>query len=193
MTTTTTGPTMEQQNQALNVLVNAVRLAQKRGAFNLDEAAVIGTAVSVFAPAQPEATPADDREEETVHDYEEHSVYKIDYTFLRKQYENIAKDVIRKYDINDYYLSDIWYNYYKEGQFQEPHVHDGNGGLTAVHYLIFDHKYHSPTLFTDSTIRPLRVRCGDIVFFPNDVEHYVPENQTDKPRLTIAFTVTKVH
>jgi DUF1009 family protein len=45
---------MEQQNQALNVLVNAVRLAQKRGAFNLDEAAVIGAAVSVFAGPQSE-------------------------------------------------------------------------------------------------------------------------------------------
>ena len=71
MTTTTTGPTMEQQNQALNVLVNAVRLAQKRGAFNLDEATVIGSAVSVFAPTQTETPDTEVSEEETVHNYEE--------------------------------------------------------------------------------------------------------------------------
>jgi hypothetical protein len=72
---------MEQQNQALNVLVNAVRLAQKRGAFNLDEAAVIGSAVSVFAGPQSEADEATtdqtvvttDQTSETVHDYDETS------------------------------------------------------------------------------------------------------------------------
>ena len=57
--------------------------------------------------------------------------------------------------------------------------------------MIFDPKYHTPTQFTDPNIKKLRVRCGDIVFFPDDVEHYVPENETDKPRLTVAFTVTR--
>ena len=37
-----------EQNQALNVLVQAVRVAQKRGAYNLDEAKAIATAVSAF-------------------------------------------------------------------------------------------------------------------------------------------------
>ena len=73
--TTQTGPSLEQQNQALNVLVNAVRLAQKRGAFNLDEAAVIGTAVGVFSPPQADAdnttTETGEEESNTVHDYEE--------------------------------------------------------------------------------------------------------------------------
>ena len=43
-----------EQNQALNVLVQAVRVAQKRGTYNLDEASVIAAAVSTFIP-QPEA------------------------------------------------------------------------------------------------------------------------------------------
>ena len=37
-----------EQNQALNVLVQAVNVAQKRGAYKLDEANVIAQAVSVF-------------------------------------------------------------------------------------------------------------------------------------------------
>ena len=43
-----------EQNQALNVLVQAVRVAQKRGTYNLDEASAIAAAVSTFIP-QPEA------------------------------------------------------------------------------------------------------------------------------------------
>ena len=42
-----------EQNQALNVLAQAVRIAQRRGAYNLEEAKAIATAVSVFA-TQPE-------------------------------------------------------------------------------------------------------------------------------------------
>ena len=60
----------------------------------------------------------------TVHDYETENVYPIDYKFLRRKYEDIVKDVVKKYDIVNYHLSDIWYNYYKEGQFQEPHTHN---------------------------------------------------------------------
>ena len=129
----------------------------------------------------------------SIHDYETQSVYRINYRFLREKYENIVKDVVRKYGITNYHLSDIWYNYYKKGQFQEPHTHLGNGGLTAVHYLIFDPRCHSVTKFTDSNIKSPRIGCGDIIFFRDDAEHYVPANETTKPRLTIAFTVTNAH
>lgn len=41
-------PEAEDQNQALNVLVQAVRLAQKRGAYELEETELILKAVKVF-------------------------------------------------------------------------------------------------------------------------------------------------
>ena len=44
------------QNQALNTLVQAVNLAQQRGAFNLKEAAVLANAVQVFTPPAAEET-----------------------------------------------------------------------------------------------------------------------------------------
>ena len=117
-------------------------------------------------------------------------VNPIDYNFLRKEYERLTMDVSRKYGMKKYSLSDIWYNYYKEGQYQDAHDHEGNGGLTAVHYLIFDSKYHSPTLFDDPTIKSPKVKRGDIIFFPDSWMHYVPRNETNKPRLTVAFTIT---
>ena len=128
----------------------------------------------------------------TIHDYER-DVYPIDYNFLRKEYEKLVVKVTKKFGIKEYHLSDIWYNYYKQGQYQEPHIHDGNGGFTAVHYLIFDPQYHTPTLFDDPKIKSPRVKSGDIIFFPDSFSHYVPQNETDEPRLTIAFTITDLN
>ena len=129
-----------------------------------------------------------------IHD-DDGDVYPIDYKFLRKEYEKVAVKVTKKLGIKEYELGDIWYNYYKQGQYQEPHTHDGNGGFTAVHYLIFDPQYHAPTFFSDPfiNIESPRVNSGDIIFFPASLYHYVPENETDKPRLTIAFTITDLN
>lgn len=46
---------IEKQNRALNVLVEAARLAQARGAFSLEQAALVAEAVSVFRPADQAA------------------------------------------------------------------------------------------------------------------------------------------
>lgn len=42
---------VEKQNRALNVLVEAARLAQARGAFTLEQAALVADAIAVFRPA----------------------------------------------------------------------------------------------------------------------------------------------
>jgi len=44
------------QQQALEILVNAVKVAQKRGAFELEEAPIIAQAVGVFMPPQQPQT-----------------------------------------------------------------------------------------------------------------------------------------
>ena len=124
-----------------------------------------------------------------IHD-DDGDVYPIDYKFLRKEYEKLVVKVTKKFSIKEYHLSDIWYNYYKQGQYQESHIHEGNGGLTAVHYLIFDPRYHIPTVFDNPKINSPSVKSGDIIFFPDSFYHHVPKNETNNPRLTIAFTVT---
>jgi hypothetical protein len=49
---------VEKQNKALNVLVEAARLAQARGAFSLEQAALVAEAISVFQPPKQESPPA---------------------------------------------------------------------------------------------------------------------------------------
>jgi len=128
----------------------------------------------------------------TMHDDDDHyeDLLTIDFAYLRQEYEKIAPDIARFFGMKEYHLSDIWYNYYKEGQYQEPHMHDGEGGVTAVHYLLFDPKEHSKTEFTDGDKSP-NIQQGDILFFDCFKEHYVPQNKSTKPRLTVAFTITK--
>lgn len=43
---------VEKQNRALNILVEAARLAQARGAFTLEQAALVADAIAVFRPAE---------------------------------------------------------------------------------------------------------------------------------------------
>lgn len=50
---------VEKQNKALNILVDAARLAQARGVFTLEQAALVAEAISVFKPAE-QAAPAGD-------------------------------------------------------------------------------------------------------------------------------------
>ena len=53
------------QNQALNTLVQAVNLAQQRGAFNLKEASVLASAVEVFMPPESEDSETIEETEES--------------------------------------------------------------------------------------------------------------------------------
>lgn len=48
---------VERQNKALNVLVEAARLAQARGAYTLEQAALVADAIAVFQPPKQEASP----------------------------------------------------------------------------------------------------------------------------------------
>ena len=50
---------IEKQNRALNILVEAARLAQSRGAFTLEQASLVAEAISVFRPADQGPPPAE--------------------------------------------------------------------------------------------------------------------------------------
>ena len=59
------------QNEALNLLVQAVNLAQQKGAYSLQEAAAIADAVQTFTPPQEQGVPSLDVVEEPTNNSEE--------------------------------------------------------------------------------------------------------------------------
>ena len=111
-------------------------------------------------------------------------------------------------------LSEIWFNYYEHGEWQESHRHIGSGisgscHFACVHFLVFDPEEHQPLTFNDpldlhrahgfemeSARVPesinMKVREGDLIMFPAWLEHEVlPGDPTPgNPRITIAFNVT---
>ena len=123
-----------------------------------------------------------------IHD-DDYDVQSINFPFLREQYQKVIEGFCKKENLKLYSIGDLWYNYYKTGQYQEPHNHQGGEkSFTAVHYMIFNNKHHSGTKFSDSDIVAPKVKQGDILFFPANWSHYVPFNETTIPRLTLAFT-----
>jgi hypothetical protein len=122
-------------------------------------------------------------------------VYPVDFQFLRNEYTKVAKKFCKsKGRLPDrVYLPDVWYNYYEEGQFQEPHNHEEHPRETniyvLVHYMIFDKSCHEPTKFCDIKLKPPEVECGDILIFPSRYWHFVPPNITKSPRLTFSCNI----
>lgn len=104
-----------------------------------------------------------------------------------------------------------WYNMYLKGSWQERHNHLPGTSFSAVYYLKFDPEKHLPTCFhTDNKLQPMMARgtplkqgsvpywyCkelffpkitqGDLVIFPSPLDHTVPVQTSDDPRMTIAF------
>ncbi len=119
---------------------------------------------------------------------DDRDVYPINYDFLRTNYTAVCAKFALENNLTHVYLGEVWYSYYKEGQYQEPHVHESQ--WTAIHYLKYNRFKHSRTRFTDPKIKSPHVREGDIVIFPGTYEHYVKKNKSTTPRLTIAFGIS---
>ena len=112
-------------------------------------------------------------------------------------------------------INDIWFNYYSNGEYQEPHHHINSLSVTnrqahfsCIHYLKFNENVHEPAIFFDplALIRyhsieldsnnyneryVPNVKEGTLMMFPSYLEHYVSKNAPtpDDPRVTIAFNI----
>jgi uncharacterized protein (TIGR02466 family) len=108
-------------------------------------------------------------------------------------------------------ISDIWFNAYKKGQWQESHHHYGKQSVyfSAVHFLKYDKELHPPLIFNNMN-RLLFTPCnigrstsldywdldkvvdveeGDVIIFPSFIEHQVNVQESDELRSTISFNI----
>lgn len=125
---------------------------------------------------------------------EDSSVLRIDFDFLRDEYTKIVTNYCTSQGKELSSIGDIWYNYYKFDQYQEPHNHISLDrtdfdykSFVCVHYLIFDPKIHNPIMFEDKSLYVPEVSSGDALIFTSEKVHYVKESKTNSPRLSIAF------
>lgn len=109
-------------------------------------------------------------------------------------------------------IKSIWFNYYENGEFQEPHTHLGTclnpTHFACVHFLKFDPLLHSKLTFRDPNVKlrngfleidsnrydemyELHAKEGDLVMFPSYLEHFVKSGPPTpgNPRITISFNI----
>lgn len=104
-----------------------------------------------------------------------------------------------------YYMSNIWYNAYKNDQYQEIH-HHGDSLFSGCYYLKFDKEIHHSTTFynpnydlnylllEDNSYFSFTPDCeeDDLIFFPSFLKHGTKafkQKCTDKIRITISFNI----
>ena len=78
---------------------------------------------------------------------------------------------------------DVWVNYVEKGSVNREHTHAGD--LSGVIYYT-DCK-NSPTCFKNGF--SYRGKKGDIIMFPSDTLHYVPEYRAKKNRITVSYNL----
>ena len=110
-------------------------------------------------------------------------------------------------------LSDIWFNYYSNGEYQEPHHHvhpnmKGKTHFSCIHYLQYDESIHQSVTFVDPLMLirshslemdsnyydekySPEIREGSLLMFPSYLEHFVKKSDPtpDNPRISIAFNI----
>lgn len=107
--------------------------------------------------------------------------------------------------LGEFYISEMWYNAYKNGQYQYMHKHSNNYNnfFSGVYYFELDEEHSSTRFYNPAfevdfeqvldhklfTFSP-KVNQNDIIIFPSDVGHDVTRQYSDKLRVTISFNVS---
>jgi len=140
----------------------------------------------------------------------DNNVIEKNRAVLEREYRNCILDIFDK-EV-DFNFQDMWYNVYRDGEYQEDHDHLGNpfyqSHFSFIHFLSFDNTIHRPPEFKDplAQIRNLsfelescgckelyipKVCEGDVLMFPSYLIHSVrPSKPSNYPRITVSFNIT---
>ena len=134
----------------------------------------------------------------------EHPKYKP----LGKKVLELSKEYIEdlKFEFDAHYITGMWSNILKPGEFHSPHTHSNNL-VSGVFYLqtndnspaitFLDPRPQSSVLqpqakeynIFNSTMFFYPAKVNRMILFPSWLEHYVPQNDTKFSRVSIAFNV----
>ena len=101
-------------------------------------------------------------------------------------------------------ITEIWYNIYTYGMFQETHTHEDNA-FAGIYFLDFDSSEHTAPIFynpifynnfyhpafrniSEICYQP-QVETGTLIIFPGNIPHEVLQQKSHKLRITISFNI----
>ena len=147
--------------------------------------------------------------------------HKVNFDTLIPIYKKILQNMLKKIKLvsaTPFHFSIVNYTCLSHGESLKPHIH-GSGEFTAVHYLQFDKKQHTPTMFENTLpyadylmhLRPklpkllssqeasnswaymdwsLDVEEDDFYFAPAYLKHRVDaQNSEGKNRITVVLNI----
>jgi uncharacterized protein (TIGR02466 family) len=143
----------------------------------------------------------------------------INWEDLYPKYENTITKFLNDFGFDENLNWNVsirsWYNVTGQGGWGEIHNHLTSPMTTqicAVHYVKYNPKVHSPTIFYNPASDGIRstqpvsvdsklpklwpketvqldVQEGDMIFFPPYLNHSIPIQNTDETRITTAFNI----
>ena len=141
------------------------------------------------------------------------SLYDVEtdyhYQFNEQNYDGITEciidnlgnelEIITKIYEMDISIENSWFEKSVKAKYHSVHNH-GHMGLSAVLFMKFDPKYHTPTIFinpiTASDGRcgpqnemPPGIREGSLIVFPSYLNHYTSPCETDVERVIMSFNM----
>lgn len=131
------------------------------------------------------------------------------YNFSEEKYDDILKcilnnlndelEIITKIYEMDISLQNCWFERSVKTKYHSVHNH-GHTGLSAVLFMKFDPKHHTPTVFINpisasdgrcgpQNEMPPGIREGSLIVFPAFLNHYTSICETDEERIIMSFNM----
>ncbi len=121
-----------------------------------------------------------------------------------KKLEEIFYDelqlIYREFNLKDYFIRNSWMEVAEKTMNHAVHNH-GAIGFSAVVFVDFDPKVHTPTQFispygdwetgTTKTFVPRGIEEGSLLVFPSMLNHYTDPNNSDIPRTILSFNINR--
>lgn len=119
-------------------------------------------------------------------------------TDLGRRFSSIIKEDLSKISSEtklNFKMKECWSVTYKKYEYHNVHNH-GSKGFSAILYLEYNPKIHSPTYYVCPFNNPIddrSLQCesnaveGDLVCTPSSLMHFTHPNKSSKPKRIIAF------
>ena len=132
---------------------------------------------------------------------------KVEFKIFADMILDTSKEILETLDyaVEDIAITDMWGNVLRKGEVHPPHTHSNNF-LSGVYYLysdkaagiqFFDPRPSSDVLVpkktnkthNNSNLLSFASKTNRAVFFPSWLQHWVPQNISEKNRISIAWNV----
>ena len=120
---------------------------------------------------------------------------------VKKHFKHVKEELDSIYmclGVENYFIRNSWIEVANKNMDHLVHNHGGLG-LSAIVYLDYNPKYHSPTGFVSpinffdtgmsSLYFPDNIDDGSLVVFPSAINHFSKRNDSDIPRTILSFNM----